>query len=171
MIIAKEALSAGLNLIDRDPSSQKFLAASVSYLEYIIGRFIAQGRNNLVHLGQRILADNEDDQRIRRDIERTLEDTETRLDALVVSAARYCTGSVPGTKQFVQAANEFINFYNNVLAQRKNPAQEIIQKYFSDNEYWQMTDDVTEESIATEQRLFDAVREDAPDGVDFDWKG
>ena len=71
---------------------------------------------------------------------------------------------------FQDASARYITFYASTFVKQKDPAQHIIAKHFSDEEYWRLTDDFTPTSIATEKRLYDAVKELAPAGVSLEWK-
>ena len=79
------------------------------------------------------------------------------------------TPAAPGRKtacrQLLAAGRRFVAFYDAVLASRKDPAQQIIDKHFSSAEYWALTNDVTGESVATEAALFECVARLAPAGI------
>lgn len=168
MIAAKNALQNGLEQLDDGGSVDvDFVLACVQYLDYIIGRFVEQGRGNTSRLREFVPADDAADQRILGDIESTLALTTDQLAALRLATARFREG-LAEIEKFRGACDEFLNFYNSVLAQRKDPAKSIIQKYIDPDTYWARTNDVTPESIKTEQALFVTIRKRAPDGFQID---
>lgn len=167
MIAVKNALAAGVaaDAGGAEPSPE-FLLACTDYLAYIIGRFQAQGRGNLEHLAPRVeAAGDEDGRRVVADIGATLARTGVEL-ALLVDAADRWRGAPDGDASgFVAAGRRFVVFYDAMLASRKDPAQQIIGRYFDTDEYWALTNDVTADSIATERRLFAHVAELASPGI------
>ena len=163
MIRVKSALAAGLEAAAPDAD---FLLACADYLGYIIGRFTAQGRANVERLGPRIAeAGDEEGGRIVADIARTLGETESALAGLLAGADACRDQPEQGLPQLQAAGRRFIAFYDAVLASRKDPAQQIIDKYFSSAEYWALTNDATPESVATEAALFQRVSRLAPPGL------
>lgn len=163
MIRVKNALAAGLALT---PPDADFLLACTDYLGYIIGRFTAQGRANVERLGPRVAAaGDEEGARIVADIARTLGETESALAGLLAGADACRDQPEDGLPQLLAAARRFVAFYDAVLASRKDPAQQIIDRYFSSAEYWALTNDVTRESVATEDALFQRVARLAPAGI------
>ena len=166
MIAVKNAFAAGLAAPGDDASaSADFLGRCVDYLEFIIGRFVQQAQRNLAGLRRRVPREAEADWRIIRDIERTMADTADRIDALAVAVRRYQAGSSKGREDFQREAETFVRFYDGVLAGRKDPAQEIIRRHFTDEEYWQLSNDVTAQSVDRERELFQQVMATAPPGV------
>jgi hypothetical protein len=164
MIRVKNALAAGLN---REQPNADFLLACTDYLGYIIGRFTAQGRANLERLGPRVAAaGDEEGARVVADIARTLGETEAALKDLLGGAEAFRKGAADDLPELLAAGRRFVAFYDAVLASRKDPAQKIIDKYFSSVEYWALTNDVTSESIAVEGQLFQRVARRAPAGVE-----
>jgi hypothetical protein len=163
MIRVKSALAAGL---DAEPADSDFVLACADYLGYIVGRFTAQGRANVERLRPRVVAAGDDaGARIVADIARTLDGTESALAALLAGAEACRDQPEDGLPQLVAAARRFVTFYDAVLASRKDPAQDIIDRHFSSAEYWALTNDVTGESVATEAALFQRVARLAPPGV------
>ena len=163
MIRVKNALAAGLALA---PANADFLLACADYLGYIIGRFTAQGRANVERLGPRVAAaGDEEGARIVADIARTLGETESALAGLLAGADACRNQPEDGLPQLLAAGRRFVAFYDAVLASRKDPAQQIIDRHFSSAEYWALTNDVTSESVATEAALFQRVAQLAPAGV------
>jgi hypothetical protein len=163
MIRVKNALAAGLVL---GPAKPDFLLACADYLGYIIGRFTAQGRANVERLGPRVAAAGaEEGARVVADIARTLGETESALAGLLAGADACRDQPEDGLPQLVAAGHRFVAFYDAVLASRKDPAQQIIDRHFSSAEYWELTNDVTGESVATETALFQRVAQLAPAGI------
>lgn len=163
MIRVKQALAAGLDLA---PANPEFLLACTDYLGYIIGRFTAQGRANLERLGPRVAAArDEEGARVVADIARTLGETGSALAGLLAGAEAYRDQPEDGLPELLAAGRRFVAFYDAVLASRKDPAQQIIDRYFSSAEYWALTNDVTADSIQTEMALFSSVTRQAPAGV------
>lgn len=165
MIVVKDALAAGLKT---SPANPAFVLACVDYLGYIIGRFNAQGRANIDRLLPRVaIAHDDEDRRIVADIAATISTTEAELGLLVAAAAEFRMAPERDMPGLLKAGHRFVVFYNSVLASRKNPAQEIIGRYFDDAEYWALTDDVTPASIEAERSLFLRVTGLAPPGIRF----
>lgn len=163
MIRVKNALAAGLELT---PARADFLLACTDYLGYIVGRFTAQGRANVERLGPRVAAaGDEGGARIVADIARTLGETESALAGLLAGAEACRDQPEDGLPQLLAAGRRFVAFYDAVLASRKDPAQQIIDRHFSSAEYWALTNDVTSESVATEEALFQRVARLAPTGI------
>lgn len=163
MIRVKNALAAGL---DVTPPDADFLLACTNYLGWIIGRFTAQGHANAERLGPRVAAaGDEEGARIVADITRTLRETESALAGLLAGADACRDQPEDGLAQLLAAGRRFIAFYDAVLASRKDPAQQIIDRYFSSAEYWALTNDVTGESVATEDALFQRVARLVPAGI------
>ena len=155
MIAAKDALAQGLErLAAGAPDGGEFVSACVDYLEFVVGRFIRQGRANIARLRGVVPETEADDRRVLDDIEAALAATSEQLDRM--TAAR-------GGAGFADAGRSFLRFYDGTLAQRKNRAQDIVDKYIDTTTYWRETDDVTEESIAEEQALFARLTALAPD--------
>lgn len=168
MIAAKDALQHGASRLTNGSSSDAdFVLACVNYLEFIIGRFVQQGVANTARLREVVPDDDAEDQRILSDVEDTLDQTHMQI-GLLVSASRQFRSADIGIDRLKNDCEKFLDYYNSVLAQRKNPAQEIIQKHIDADTYWQQTNDVTADSIETEQALFEKIRELAPDGLQID---
>lgn len=165
MIAAKNALLAGVaDLADHNGNNADFVLACVDYLDYIIGRFVEQGRGNTALLRAVVPEDDAQDQRTLADIEGTLTRTADQLAALKSATARYREDPAD-IESFAGACGAFLDFYDGVLARRKDPAQSIIQKHIDKDTYWERTDDVTTDSINTEKAMFAQIRELAPDGL------
>jgi len=163
MIRVKNALAAGLGLA---PPDAGFLLACADYLGWIVGRFTAQGRANVERLGPRVAAaGDEEGARIIADIALTLGQTESALAGLLAGAEACRGGPEDGLPVLVAAGHRFVAFYDAVLASRKDPAQQVIDRHFSSAEYWALTNDVTTESVRTENALFGRVARLAPPGV------
>lgn len=165
MIRAKDALSAGLErLRPAESGDMEFVLACIAYLEFIVERFVAQGRANVDRLRAVIPDSDAAGRRTVDDIERTLGATRDQLDRLV-AARDAAAGGGTDRDRFVAACREFVDFYDGTLARRKNPAQDIVEKYIDADTYWRQTDDVTAESIETERALFHRLTVLAPDLV------
>ena len=163
MIRVKNALAADLALT---PPDTDFLLACTDYLGYIIGRFTAQGRANVERLGPRVAAaGDEEGARVVADIARTLGETESALAGLLAGADACRDQPEAGLPVLMAAGRRFVTFYDAVLASRKDPAQQIIDRHFSSAEYWALTNDVTGESAATGAALFEFVARLAPAGI------
>jgi hypothetical protein len=162
MIAAKDALQQGApRLAGGNAHDVDFVLACVNYLDYIMSRFVQQGHANTARLRELVPADDADDQRILADIESTLDQTGKRLEVLRSASGQFQSGgTVP--EEFQGACGEFLDFYNRVLARRKDPAQAIIQKHIDSDNYWQQTNDVSVESIETEQKLFKKIKQLSP---------
>jgi hypothetical protein len=112
-------------------------------------------------------ARNDEDHRIVADIAATIATTDRELSQLLAAAAAFRQDPERGMTDLLKAGHRFVVFYNSVLAARKNPAQEIISRYFDDPEYWALTDDVTPASIDAERSLFLSVTALSPPGIGF----
>ena len=156
MIRVKGALAAALARPVADPA---VLRGCVDYLEFIVGRFVAQGRGNVQRLRAAIPPSDTASCGVVKDIEQTLATTRAQLEQLV--AAR-------DTDHLADACHTFVEFYDGTLARRKNPAQDIVDRYIDAETYWRETNDVTDESIATERTLFQHLAELAPELVQPD---
>ena len=168
MIGAKDALARGLDQIRSGKThDHTFLVACVDYLEYIISRFIQQGKGNTSRLREVVPVDDIADHRIIDDIETTLATTAEQLDEVTRARDAILTAHTD-IRGFTAACDKFVDFYNEVLAHRKDPAQEIIRKHFDDEAYWRQTNDVTPDSIRTEQLLYQRLTDLAPDGAQPD---
>ena len=164
MISAKNALQSGVDTLAGGHNDTDFVLACVDYLDYIIGRFVEQGRGNTARLRQIVPADDAEDQQTLTDIESTLARTRTELDALIAARDEFRSND-SDIESLTGACQNFLSFYNGTLAQRKDPAQTIVQKHIDPETYWQQTNDVTSESIETEQSLFARLTQLAPDGI------
>lgn len=163
MIRVKEALQAALD----GPADHHALAlACVRHLAFIVGRFMAQGQLNIRHLEPRIAAARDRQGRqVIDDIARTLAACGAEFGRLQEAAERCGGPDARVTATFATAARRFVAFYDSTLAGRKDPAQQIIRQYFSDEEYWALTDDITDDVIRNEQQLFARVVELAPSAI------
>jgi hypothetical protein len=151
MIAVKTALAKRVTSQPAHVDAQ--VHACVDYLDYIMGRFVEQGRSNVARLRAAVRSDDLDNRDIIDDIDTTLERTRQALDRLI--AARDHFRKEGGQESdFLIACHAFLAFYDQVLASRKDPAQAIVEKYFDPEEYWRHSNDVTEQSIRTEQELF-----------------
>lgn len=163
MIRAKNALAAGLDLVPPDPA---FLLACADYLGWVVGRFIAQGRANVERLQPRVMAArDEEGRRTIADIAATLDRTEAALGDLVAGAEAWRSGATNGLASLLASGRRFAAFYNAVLASRKDPAQQVIDRHFGQAEYWELTDDVTPGSVADEADLFARLVRLAPASI------
>ncbi len=163
MIRVKNALAAGLALT---PVPVEFLLACADYLGYIVGRFTAQGRGNVERLAPRIAAAGDGEgARVVADIARTLGETEAAVADLLAGAGAFRRQGGDAVPELLAAGRRFVAFYDAVLASRKDPAQQIIDRYFTSSEYWALTDDVTPRSIETEDLKFRRVAGLAPAGI------
>lgn len=163
MIRVKEALQAAL----ATPGGHAALAlACVEHLGFIIGRFLVQGRLNVRHLEPRITAAGDGEGRQVIDgIAHTLAGCEAALAELQAAAARLKNSGTDASADFEASAERFLAFYDSTLASRKDPAQQIIRQYFTDGEYWALTDDISDEVIDKERDLFARIVELAPAAV------
>lgn len=166
MIRVKDALPAALAM----PGDQMGLAlACIDHLGFIIGRFLAQGQLNITHLQPRVVAaGDEAGRQVLEDIARTLAGCEAAFAELKAAAARLSdsgAGGPRGHADFEASARRFLAFYDSTLAGRKDPAQQIIRQYFTDGEYWALTDDISEAVIDRERDLFARIVELAPAAV------
>ncbi len=165
MIRVKDLLAAGLDrLRPGESGGVDLVLACVAYLEFVVGRFVAQGRGNVERLRAVIPAADAEGRGIVDDIERTLNGTRQQLDKLI--AAREATTAGRGDADLLATASRaFVDFYDGTLARRKNPAQDIVARYVDPETYWRQTNDVTPESIETERALFHRLTELAPDMI------
>lgn len=163
MIRVKAALAAAIEM----PVDHAALAlACVDHLGFIIRRFLAQGRHNISHLEPRIMAaDDREGRLVISDIARTLAACELEFSQLEQAAAGLDAAGSEAMSVFVDHARHFVAFYDATLASRKDPAQQIIRRHFSDEEYWTLTDDITDAVIREEQRLYSRVVELAPAAI------
>ena len=165
MIRAKDALSRGIGLIARgEHCDTAFVVACIDYLEYIISRFLEQGRASTQPLRQAVPGSEAEDHKLIDDIESTLAKTGTTLGTLIAARNQTLAGS-ENIELLTNACEHFLGFYNRELSRRKDPAQAIIQKHFSTETYWQQTDDVSAQSIATERKLYQQLFDLAPPGA------
>ena len=162
MIGAKKALAFGVERLSGEPSHDvSFAVACVDYLAYIMSRFVEQGRSNTSRLRHVVRKTDSEDIAVLADIEATLAETRKQLDSLI--AARDRVKSESGNREaFIMACTGFLQFYDCVLARRKDPAQEIIKKHFDPETYWRETNDITLDSVATEEALFAEIVRLAP---------
>lgn len=163
MIRVKDALRAAL----AEPAAHPALAhACVDHLRFIVGRFLAQGKLNITHLEPRIeAAGDEDGRRIIADLGRTLAACEAELTHLKEASDRLTAGGSDSLAGFTAAAQHFVAFYDSTLASHKYPAQDIIHRHFIDGEYWALTDDITDEIVREEERLFSRIVALAPAAI------
>ncbi len=70
-----------------------------------------------------------------------------------------------GRAAFEQAAREFADAFNSMMAPRRNPFYKYTDSLFVDED-WVRIADVSKEYHSTEGRLFLGVKETAPDGID-----
>ena len=167
MIAAKDALEHGtLNLLDGNSPDVDFVLACVAYLPFIIGRFVRQGHANIARLREVVPPGDVEDQQTLTDIERTLNQTNVKIEMLGSARDQFESKKID-VETLRVACDDFLDFYNRVLARRKDPAQAIIQKYIDADTYWQQTDDVTTESIETEKLLFGNIGALAPSTFKF----
>lgn len=166
MIAAKDALAAGLAVnAARGDDLQNFYAACVDYLVMSLGRFHGQGFKNFDHLRPLVPESDAESRAALADLETTLTTSRDEIAKLKRAMDVFLTQGLSGQKTFEAAARTFVDFYNSTLAQRKNPAQVIIERYVPSEDYWKLTDDFTQEVIDTETRLFARIEEAAPAGV------
>jgi hypothetical protein len=145
MIAAKDALKHGAgNLLAGNSRDVAFVLACVA-----------------------VPPDDAEDQQILTDIERTLNQTNVKIEMLGSARDQFESKKID-VEAFRVACDDFLDFYNRVLARRKDPAQTIIQKHIDADTYWQQTDDVTTESIETEKLLFGNIGALAPSTFKFD---
>jgi len=72
-----------------------------------------------------------------------------------------------GVESFAEFAREFAGSFKSLMAPRKNPFRRYTDELFGDAD-WMMIAAVSDESLATEEKLFVAVRRAAPAGNDPD---
>lgn len=168
MIRAKNALAEGLDQLARGLTVDiGFFMACADYLEFNMGRFVRQGVANLRRLRGVVPASDADNWRVIEDIEANLGHTRDHLDRLM-QARKLASRGAAGAEMLIDASRQFLEFYNQTLASRKDPAQDIVARYIPPDDYWQATDDVTPESIESEQQLFRQIAELAPAGIQLD---
>lgn len=169
MIGVKNAFAAGLDGAAQESKPLfPFYKACIDYLKFSLGRFHAQGRGNTDRL-RPLVGDNPNDLKIVSDIQSMLDKSETEIAALSDAMDRFEEDQNSGQSAFQDAGARYISFYGSTFVRRKDPAQHIIARHFSDEEYWRLTNDFTKTSIETEQRLYDAVKTAAPTGISLDW--
>ncbi len=166
MIAAKDALSGGLAVnAPRGDDLQDFYGACVDYLTMSLKRFHAQGFKNFEHLRPLVPTADVESCDALADLETTLTNSRDEVGRLKKAMDLFLTQGLSGQTKFEETARAFIEFYNSTLAKRKNPAQVIIERYVPTEDYWRLTDDFTQDVVDTEARLFDRIKETAPDGV------
>jgi len=163
MIRVKDALAVGLDRMARgEPPGAVFVFACTKYLEFIMGRFIRQGRGNVERLGSVVPESDAANRSVLADIDATLRECSGHVERL--AAAREAMDET----QLTAACHAFLDFYNGTLARRKDPAQAIVEQYVDPEAYWRDTNDVTDESIDTEHNLFLTLTHIAPDIIQPD---
>ena len=168
MIAAKDALEHGaLSLAAGNSRDAEFVLACVAYLHFIISRFVQQGHANIARLREVVPPGDAQDQQTLADIETTLDQTNVKI-GMLGSARDQFASKIIDVEALRVACDDFLDFYNRVLARRKDPAQTIIQKHIDADTYWQQTDDVTIESIETEKLLFGNMGALVPSTFKFD---
>jgi len=169
MIGVKNAFATGLDLSSHGKTPPfAFYKACIDYLKFSLGRFHTQGRGNTGRL-RPLVSDIPGDLKIVNDIDAMLDKSEKEITILSSAMERYARAQDTGQSAFEEAGRRYIAFYGSTFVRRKDPAQHIIARHFDDEEYWRLTDDFTKTSIATEQRLFNAVMSAAPEGVSAEW--
>lgn len=163
MIRVKDALGVGLDRFERgEQPGSCFVFACIKYLEFIMGRFVDQGRGNVERLSAAVPASDTENRQVIDDIDTTLGECRRHLERLAAAREAMDEAALAGT------CRAFLEFYNGTLARRKDPAQAIVEKYFDPETYWRDTNDVTDASIDTEQTLFLALTHLAPDIIQPD---
>lgn len=163
MIVVKDALAVGLDRFERgEPPGACFVFACIKYLEFIMGRFIRQGRGNVKRLESIVPASDAANRRVLADIDATLGECSEHVERLAAAREAMDEANLAAT------CRAFLDFYNGTLARRKDPAQAIVEQYVDTEAYWRDTNDVTDASIDTEHNLFLALTHIAPDIIQPD---
>lgn len=168
MIAVKNALGRGLDLAAAGESvGMDFYCACAEYLDFIMARFHAQGAANIERLRPLIDETDTEGQAILADTETMLADSQAAVTALLKAKVQLVERGADRVEGFEEAGRAYIDFYDTAFARRKDPAQQIIEKYFDPQEYWLLTNDVTDDCVERERSLYNTVGATAPDGMNL----
>ncbi len=165
-IQVRKAFEAGLALDeDQRGGLVSFYVACGEYLVYSMDRLHEQ--DQIIHdlLVARVPADDDEARKglaelnARQDASRVVVETfRQALEALKQAGSK-------GRKVFEKAAGAFVDAFNSMMAPRRNPFFRHTDSLFVDED-WVRIADASDEFHTIESRLFVAVKEQAPEGID-----
>ena len=145
----------------------EFYIACGDYMLWSMDRLHDQ--DQLIHdfLKQRIPADDTDAHQRLQELDERQDRSRVLMEEFRAGLEKLRAAGRKGLETFEAGAKRFVEKFNSLLAPRKNPFHKHTEQLFTDED-WVVIAAVTDDSLATEEALFVAVRRTAPDGFDPD---
>lgn len=162
----RQAFDAGLALTPRpDHNLADFYLACADYIGWSMDRLHAQ--DQIIHdlLKARIPAPDRDAHERLDALNERQNKSRVLVETFRKGAAALRKAGSAGLAAFERAGREFSETFKGLLAPRKNPFFRYTDELFTDAD-WVRIAGVTEASLAGEERLFQAVQQTAPPGID-----
>lgn len=167
MVQVRQAFAAGLDgrIAGHDRSPAGFYLACADYLGFSMGRLFTQ--DQFIHdlLAERIPAGDVEAHRQLAVLNEQQRQGREQLSALGRAADFLRQAGGGALPAFESAAREFTASFNSSMPAKRNPFFRYTDELFTDAD-WVRIAGTTPASVAEEERLFAAVRDLAPAGVD-----
>ncbi len=162
----RRSLGAGLDGVDSGSEDLvAFLIACTDYMRASLDRLHAQDHRLHECLQPFVGPDDEDAQAKLDALDERLRRSEASLETFVAARNALEAAGPAGQPAFVAAGREFLDVFLNILRASQHSTEDIEQREFG-QEQWDYISGITEESIATEDALFQRVSELAPAGAE-----
>ncbi len=160
----RKALDAGMKRqAETGGVSVDFFAACVDYIKTSMDRLHAQDQRIHDFLVPHVPEGDEHADTLEN-LNMRLAKSRTALDELVTAAAAYQAAGESGWSDFKAAVGAFMEVYFKILLSGQHSTLTLQEEVFTE-ETWDEVAGVTEDSLATEEKLYAAVQEAAPDGI------
>jgi hypothetical protein len=161
----RKALDAGMKQkAEGGDVSVAFFNACVDYIKASMDRLHAQDQRIHDFLVPHV-PDGDEHAGTLDNLYKRLAKSRTALDELVSAAASYKSAGDAGWSEFKAAVGAFMEVYFKILLSGQHSTLTLQEEVF-DEGVWDQVAGVTAESLATEERLYKAVQDSAPDGID-----
>jgi len=161
----RKALDAGMKQkAEGGDVALAFFSACVAYIKASMDRLHAQDQRIHDFLVPHV-PDGDEHADTLENLNMRLAKSRTALDDLVKAAAAYRAAGESGWSDFKGAVGAFMEVYFKILLSGQHSTLTLEEEVFDENT-WDEVAGVTEDSLVTEEKLYAAVQETAPDGID-----
>jgi hypothetical protein len=141
-----------------------FYLACAAYLVFSMDRLQEQDQQIHDRLAARIPAEEWDAHKRLAELQERQQKSRQLMARFADSMEKLRSAGSDGLQVFEELAREFTATFNSLMAPRKNPFHEHTDRLFTDSD-WETIAGVTEQSLATEEQLYEAVRGASPPDI------
>lgn len=161
-IQVRKAFEAGLTSA-KDVGPDFYLACA-AYMVFSMGRLHEQDQQIHDRLATRIPSEERDAHERLAELQERQQKSRQLMARFADSMQKLRDAGIGGLPYFEERAREFTAKFNSLMAPRKNPFHAHTDRLFTDSD-WEEIAGVTEQSLTTEKKLYEAVRRASPSDI------